>query len=831
MKKKLRGLGKRLHRLDLDLYREKVPIHDKPGQFLSVVDIFPEGAKESILFVHGFAGCAETWEYQINAFLKYRLLIPDLRGHGQSDAPDSDYTMEEIVADLDNVLRERNFPEKFILIGHSFGGSICVEFVSKYPERIEKLILLSTAGEYPLSKPAKMANKIPLWLIKPLWKYRPRWNAEPHVLKRMNVNNMQIWKGWDLLEKINVPTLIITGAEDRYFPRWVFEDVCKKIPNAEVINIGASKHKVQLERHRAVNRAIERFITAVSSKELKSWRDQDILEEGMPDFPWIRSYGDHTPPFIPIPRKPLFKFLETTAQWVPDKIATVFYDSTISYAELDKYTNQFAHALQNLGVGKGDRVMIVLPNMPQMIFCYYGILKLGAVVVLPNPDADAPTIISQLKQTQAKVLVVLSAFSELAHVVYEQVQVHMIFTNIQNYVSAEVYQQLILRWKLAGLIKTGEFQGKFGLNLEDLLKSSSVEPLEVKVLANDLACILFTSGTTDEPKGVRLSHFNLVANVFQTRHWIPKIKWGRETFLNVLPLSHSYGMTITMNLALAIGATLVLLSVFELKQVLYHIKKYKPTIFPGVPSIYMAINSIPNIRQFGLSSIKACISGAAPLPIEVQEAFEKLTHGRLVEGYGLTEASPVTHINPFKKSSKVGSIGIPISNTQAKIVDLITGEDLPPNKIGELVIKGPQIMQGYWKTNNNNNSGCKIKEGWLYTGDVSVMDSDGFFKIISRKRDTIMAGEFSVFPRDVEEVLYENSNVMEAAVVGIEAGPNKQKIKAFVVPRKGTTLTKEELLELCHRRLEEYAVPWEIEFREELPKSFVGKVLRRMLTE
>lgn len=832
MKKKLRGLGKRLHRLDLNLYREKVPLKDCPGKFLSVIDIFPEKAEKAIMFIHGFAGCAETWEYQINYFLKNRLLIPDLRGHGQSDAPDSDYTMEEIVADLDNILTARNFPDKFILIGHSFGGSICVEFANKYPEKIEKLILLSTAGEYPLSKPARLANKIPLWLIKPLWKYRPRWNAEPHVLKRMSANNMQIWKGWELLEKINISTLVITGAEDRYFPRWVFDDVCKKIPNAEVINIGASKHKVQLERHQAVNRAIERFIHTKSAKELKSWRDPNESIEGInkQKFPWLRSYGDHTPPYIPIPRKPLFSFLESSAEWVPSKIATIFYDSVINYKELNDFSNKFSHILQNLGVSKGDRVMLVLPNMPQMIFCYYGIIKLGAVVVLPNPDADAHTIIQQLKQTESKVLVTLSAFSELAHDIYEQVQIHMIFTDIQNYVAPIIYQSLLQRWKIAGLIKTGEIKGKFGLDLDELLKTSSEEPLNIEVSPEDLACILFTSGTTDFPKGVCLTHYNLVANVVQTRHWIPKIKWGRESFLNVLPLTHSYGMTITMNLAIAIGATLILLSVFEIAQVLHHIRKYKPTIFPGVPSIYIAINSIPDIRKYNLSSIKACISGAAPLPVEVQEAFEKLTHGRLVEGYGLTEASPVTHINPFQKNNKVGSIGVPISNTEAKIVDLITGEDLPPNKIGELVIKGPQVMQRYWGEEPNA-SGCQIKDGWLYTGDVSVMDDDGFFKIISRKRDTIMAGKYSVFPRDVEEVLYENSSVMEAAVVGIQTGEKEQKIKAYVVPRKGTKLTKEELLDLCHRRLEEYAVPWEIEFREELPKSFVGKVLRRMLTE
>jgi long-chain acyl-CoA synthetase len=291
-------------------------------------------------------------------------------------------------------------------------------------------------------------------------------------------------------------------------------------------------------------------------------------------------------------------------------------------------------------------------------------------------------------------------------------------------------------------------------------------------------------------------------------------------------------MTNAMNIPIALGATIVLLPVFELEQVLYHIKKYKPTLFPGVPSMYMAINQAPDVRSYGLASIKACVSGAAPLPIEVQESFEKLSRGRLVEGYGLTEASPVTHANPLYGLRKVGSIGIPIPNTEAKIVDLSSGEELPAGQVGELAVKGPQVMRAYW--NDEASTKTVLKQGWLYTGDVAVMDSDGYFQIISRKRDTIMAGDYSVYPRDVEEVLYENSKVLEVAVVGVptvEDGQATAKVKAFVVPRPGTKLSKEELLALCRHRLDEYAVPWEIEFREELPKSFVGKVLRRMLVD
>ena len=245
--------------------------------------------------------------------------------------------------------------------------------------------------------------------------------------------------------------------------------------------------------------------------------------------------------------------------------------------------------------------------------------------------------------------------------------------------------------------------------------------------------------------------------------------------------------------------------------------------------MYTAINHFPRAREYGLNSIKACVSGAAPLPIEVQEEFEKLTHGRLVEGYGLTEASPVTHANPLYGVRKPGSIGVPIPNTEAKIVDLVTGEPLPAGEIGEMVVRGPQVMQGYWQNDEATNE--VLNDGWLNTGDVAVMDNDGYFQIISRKRDTIMFGDYSVFPRDVEEVIYENNKVMEVAVVGVGKVEGEQKIKAFVVPRSNTDLTKAELLEMCRRRLDPYAVPWEIEFRESLPKSFIGKVLRRVLVQ
>lgn len=823
MKKKLRGIKRDVIKLDFSLYRVDVPVRDVPGAALSVIDLWPEAVDRTIVFIHGYAGCAETWEYQINHFAnKYRVVVPDLRGHGQSDAPYTQYTMSEMVGDLDAIVETLKLPEKFTLVGHSFGGAICVEYANAHPERLERLVLIATAGEYPLPKAMNWIFRIPTAFFRPFWPYRPRWNAEIHVMKRMMMNNLQKWQGWPLLRNITTPTLVITGERDNYFPRYVFDDVGKMVPNAELNDVGSAKHKVQLERHEAVNRAIERF---VGDGQGSSWRMKSAQLTN--HRPWLASYSKETPQTIPVPRQPLTKFLESAADNLPKRTAIVFYGSELTYQQLNEQSNQFAHALKNLGIQSNERVMLVLPNTPQMIIAYYGVLKIGAVVVLPNPDADAAGIISQIRSTQAKAVVMLRPFSELAQAVHANTSVEsIIFADIANVVSPAVHQRLTGKDSA-----NNDNTEKFGHLMADLMRDQPINSPNVEVSNRDLAAIVFTSGTTDEPKGACLTHGNLVANALQTRHWIPDLLYGQEIFLSVLPFMHSYGMTGAMNVPIAMAATIVLLPVFELQQVLEHIKKYKPTIFPGVPSIYTAINNAPDVRSYGLASIKACISGAAPLPVEVQEKFEKLTRGRLVEGYGLTESSPVTHANPLYGVRKVGSIGVPLPNTDAKIVDLATGEDLSIGQIGELVVRGPQVMQGYWGRIDANDMESVLKDGWLYTGDVAVMDEDGYFQIISRKRDTIMAGNYSVYPRDIEEVLYENSKVMEVAVVGVASAESGQKVKAFVVPRPGTTLSKEELLDLCRRRLDAYAVPWDIEFRESLPKSFVGKVLRRLLVE
>ncbi|MEK7326158.1 MAG: AMP-binding protein, partial [Chloroflexota bacterium] len=349
---------------------------------------------------------------------------------------------------------------------------------------------------------------------------------------------------------------------------------------------------------------------------------------------------------------------------------------------------------------------------------------------------------------------------------------------------------------------------------------------EVPVSPDDLAVIQYTSGTIGAPKGVMLSHRNLVANTLQTRHWLPQAKEGRERFLCCLPFSHAYGMTTALNCGISLGATLILKPTFEVADVLKTIKRERPTIFPGIPRMYVAINNYPGIRKYGISSIKACLSGSAPLPVEVQEAFERLTRGRLVEGYGLTEASPVTHANPLNGLRKVGCIGVPLPSTDAKIVDLASGKDVPPGQIGELAIRGPQVMLGYWGKGDETHR-ILTSDGWLLTGDVARMDEEGYFQLIARKAEMWYPAkpEHPAFPRDVEEVLFEVPQVKEAAVVAIANQPI-----AFIIAQKDRP-TADSLIAYCKRRLPPELVPRLVIFVDDFPRSFIGKVLRRELAK
>ena len=829
--------------VDLELYRREVRISSQPILRLSAIDISPDLPARTMVFVHGFGGNATHWRNQLKQFSDdSRVIALDLRGHGLSDKPHSQYTIAEHLADIDAALRVLGVTDKFVLLGHSFGGAIVAEYAAAHPERVEKLVLIATAGEYHLEFGGRAALKLPTTLLNFVHAvYAKKFISAPAwVMKTMHHNTVAPWNGWSLFRSLAVPTLVIRGNRDRVFALRYFEEVARAIPNAEEVDVGASGHMVPLERREAVNRAIERFMSRddPAGRLHPPGRPPDDRARLRKERPWLVNYDEGVPYTIGLPPAPMHRILRSAARRFPLKTAIIYEGNRITYRRLNRESSSFANMLIALGVKPGEKVLLLLPNLPQAVIAYFGALKAGAVVVFTTPLSEPTELARQVRESGAKVLVTLTKLADVARAVKAQTNLdHVIFTNVKDYLpepkkflftltrEAKEGHRLPFTLDPPTSLRTGMY-----LLSAEMYKFSPHAP-QFDTPPDDLALIQFTSGTTAQPKGVMLSHRDLVANALQTRHWIPSLREGRETFLSVIPFSHVYGMTAAMNVPVTLAATMVILPTFVTGQVLKAIKAYRPTIFPGVPTMYVAINNFPGVRRFGISSIKACISGAAPLPVEVQEAFEKLTRGRLIEGYGLTEATTVTHANPLSGRRKVGSIGIPLPSTEAKIVDLATGKDLPPGQLGELAVRGPQVMIGYLGEPESARTWI-TKGDWLLTGDVARMDDDGYFEVVARKREMILAGEYQVYPRDVEEVLYEHPKVKEVAVVGVQKPIWPfQRVKAYVVLKEGVTINEEELIALCKRRLEEYAVPWQIEFRKELPKSFVGKVLRRLLVE
>ncbi|MDP2937301.1 MAG: long-chain fatty acid--CoA ligase [Dehalococcoidia bacterium] len=550
-----------------------------------------------------------------------------------------------------------------------------------------------------------------------------------------------------------------------------------------------------------------------------------------PNYPWLKHYEKGVPHSIPYPSIPLHRTLEDTATRFPDNPAMVFFERKISYRELNALADRFAAALQGLGVSKGDRVALMLPNCPQFVIAFYGTLKAGGVVVPTNPLYVEREVQHQLRDSGAKAVVTLSKFYPTVAMVRTRTNVqHLIVTNIKEYFPpvTRLLFTLLLEGKEGHRVPIEKTPGThlFG----DLMKGALGPPKSVEVGPQDVALFQYTGGTTGVPKGAVLTHQNLLANTIQTRRWFAQFVDGQETMLGVLPFFHVYGLTVAMSMAVYGGATMVLLPRFELIEVIKTIKKHHPTLFPGVPTMYVAINNFPKVGDYDLRSIKACISGAAPLPVEVQRKFEELTGGRLVEGYGLTEAAPVTHANPIYGLRKEGSIGIPFPDVEARIMDVETGQkEMPVGEIGELAIRAPQVMREYW--GHPEDSALALRNGWLYTGDIAREDEDGYFFIVDRKKDIILAGGFNIYPREIEEVLYEHPKVKEAVALGVPDAYRGETPKVYIVLKEGQTTTEEEIIAYCRGKLAKYKVPTLVEFRQDLPKTLVGKVLRRVLRE
>ena len=544
--------------------------------------------------------------------------------------------------------------------------------------------------------------------------------------------------------------------------------------------------------------------------------------------PWLKHYEAGVPANLSYPDIPLHQVLSDSARRYSDRPALEFYGRCLTYRELEDFTARFATALIQFGIQKGDRVAVMLPNMPQTLIAYFGTLKAGACVVQMNPLYVAREIVEQLRDSGAETIVALDQF-------YPRIQEAMPQTMLKRIILTNVRDYLPWLKRFLYPLKARR-QGQW-LEIERvppiydfraLLKAVRSPSVTPAVSPHDLALLQYTGGTTGAPKGAMLTHRNLVANAMQCRYWLGGLREGSEVFLGVLPLFHVYGMSTCQNLAILLGAKIVLLPRFQADEVLTAVVTHRVTAFPGIPAMYLALNNHPKVGQYDLRSVRFCISGAGPLFADVQERFEKLTGSYVVEGYGLTEASPVTHCNPIVGQRRSRSIGLPVSDTDTRLVDLESGAPVSePGTVGELQIKGPQVMQGYW--NNEAETAAVFKDGWLCTGDLASMDRDGFFYIQDRKKDMIKSGGMNVYPREVDECLCEHPKVKDACVIGIPEELRGERIKAFVVLKDGERATATELLEHCRKRLAKFKMPKQIEFRNELPKTLVGKVLRRVL--
>ena len=547
---------------------------------------------------------------------------------------------------------------------------------------------------------------------------------------------------------------------------------------------------------------------------------------------WTAHYDAGVSPSMEFPDQVLPDLLATTAAHYPCRPALRYYGATFSYAELNKTVAKFAHALAPLRSGAKGVVGVMLPNLPQTVIAYFGILKTGAAVSPINPLYVEQEIVHQVTDAGCDTVIALPQFhARLAPLVGRTCLKRIILTGPEEYLPW--FKRLVYPW----MKRREQFRDVASISPTCIrwrqLMKGPLDARPLSVAPNDVALLQYTGGTTGTPKGVVLTHRNLVANTLQCHRWMPALRSGEENFLGVLPFFHVYGMSACQNLAVSVAACLTLLPRFQVGEVLKTIQQERITVFPGIPAMYGAINNYSQLERFNLRSIRLCISGAGPLHPDIQHRFEALTGAKLVEGYGLTEAAPVTHVNPIQPADnqrRSRSIGLPLPETEAKIMDVETGSrELPIGEVGELVIRGPQIMQGYW--NRPEETRAVLRDGWLFTGDVARMDRDGFFYIEDRKKDMIKSGGENVYPREVDEVLCRHPKVKEAVVVGIPMGLRGELIKAFVVLRDGEKTTTAELLDHCRKELAKFKVPKKIEFRTALPKTVIGKVLRRVLLD
>lgn len=549
---------------------------------------------------------------------------------------------------------------------------------------------------------------------------------------------------------------------------------------------------------------------------------------------WISRYDSGVPASINYPAWTVSDLLQHSSERFANSPALMFYGTCITYGELDGLATRFALGLRQLGVGQGDRVAIMLPNIPQAVIAYYGILKAGAVVVPTNPLYVEREIQTQLTDAGAETMVVLDLLYLRVRAVREATTLpkRIIVTGVQDYLPLfkkllyPIKARLAKRWvSVEKSPPVYDFLELLCINSVNGADHSIGLPL---VRPTDLAQLQYTGGTTGTAKGVMLTHRNVVVNTLQGRYWSPDFREGQEIFLGAIPFFHCYGQATCQNLAIATGCPIVLLPRFHANEVIKAIHTHRITMFSGVPMMYSMIVEHPDAGRYDLRSLRVCLSGASSLPTDVQERFENLTGTRISEGYGLTEAGPTTHCNPLHGEHPRGSMGLPFPDTEARVVDPDAGlEEVPEGETGELIVRGPQVMRGYWSREDETRA--VLRGGWLHTGDLVRRDDRGYFYFVDRKKDIIKSRGETVYPREIEEVLRQHPAVSEAAVIGVADHDYGEIIKAYVVAKPESFVTEQALITHCAGLLARYKIPSIVEFRQELPRTVIGKVLRRVM--
>jgi long-chain acyl-CoA synthetase len=551
----------------------------------------------------------------------------------------------------------------------------------------------------------------------------------------------------------------------------------------------------------------------------------------MDEKPWLKKYDKGVPQHIDYPDVSLFALLEESARKYPEAPCTIFKGAKISFREMNELTDRLAAGLADLGIKKGDRVGLFIPNTPQFVIAYFAVLKAGGVVVAINPLYSPREIEHQVNDAGIEVILLMSNFYNLVKQVQPKTKIRkLVVTNIKEALPPILSFLFTLTKEKKGGFRIQIAEGDIWM--QDLIDRHKPEDRpKLAIGPDDVALFQYSGGTTGISKGAIALHRNLVANAYQIRMWFVAAEEGKEVTLMAIPLFHVYGMVAGMLFSILAGSSMVMVpNPRDLKDLLENIQKYKASIFPGVPTMYNAINNHPDVLagKYNLSTIKACISGSAPLMRETKEKFEALTGGVVFEGYGLSEAPTATHCNPLEGENRTGSIGLPLSDVDARIISLDDEVTiLPVDEIGELIIKGPQVFKGYHNMPTETTNA--LREGWLYTGDIAKMDEDGYFYIVDRKKELIKPGGYQVWPREVEEVIAAHPKVLEVGVAGVPDAYRGETVKAWVVVKPGETLTEDEVKDWCKERMAKFKVPTSVEFRSELPKTTVGKILRREL--